>query len=151
MQHLLGRQVIHEEGIVTLDEYFTEGRWEDVLDFVETFPDDRPLFGVLPVKRANQDFTVVIEHRDPVFADENSSQNIFTASLHEFGGLIQVFVELEQYKLATLNFVVDQDVMGTLVEQVVVYVGGLVKQHLFARCLNLLQRVFITRAEIVGN
>ena len=77
-----GTKIVHEESVVGCDQDLAKWSWENVLNFSETFLDDRPLAWVWAIKAAYKDlFGIAVERADAILADEDAGLGILTTFL----------------------------------------------------------------------
>ena len=79
---------------------------------------------------------IAIERADTVLTYEDASMDILPALLLRAARLSQILIKGEENELPAFNIEVEDEVVATLVELVVVDVGRLVEQNLFASGLN---------------
>ena len=123
----LGTQIVKEKSVVSVDKNFSKWCWVDHVNLCQAFFHDRPLARVRTVKTTYEDLPrVAIKRADAVLADEDACEGVLTSFLESATRLSQIFVEGEKDKLTALHVKVEDEVVATLIEAIVVNVSGLV-------------------------
>ena len=150
IDNALGAEIVEEKSVVGGDEDFAQGRRVDHIDLGQAFFDDGPLAGVGAVEAGDKDLArIAVKRADTVLADEDAGKGVLSSFLKSASRLCQIFVEGEQDELSTLNVEVENEIVTSLIEAIVVDLCRLIQQNLLSSGLNRRHHLLVTCRQVI--